>query len=322
MYTPKFCIVQSIVAALLFLCSSLVLAEKDDTAKHDATLVNVMHFNGTINNKQQVEADITLRGNEVSGYYRYSGDNGERGKLKGKRNGKYLEIDIYNWVSNIGEENKVTNNCSGTFDGYRIKGVCFNSTRSESHQVRLTSLANINAPYWRIKTDAIKCQEPYTRKICVTKVKLIDAKSNNTVQVLRGFTDAIFPSAMMDENQIILEDMNFDGYPDIRLTKDSSYVNVPYFYWLYSSDLRKFVRNEELEDYALDPEFNLRERKVLTHTRNGYQPVTSTYVYEDGKYVLTKRVEVWWDDKGNDHVTVTRYKAVNGKSVEIDKKSK
>ena len=66
----------------------------------------------------------------------------------------------------------------------------------------------------------------------VTSIK-VNKKGNSTdYQILKGFE-----ASVQENEQVIIEDLNFDGYSDIRLLQYlPETANIPFFYWLYNSE--------------------------------------------------------------------------------------
>jgi hypothetical protein len=81
----------------------------------------------------------------------------------------------------------------------------------------------------------------------------------------------------------VLEDMNFDGYTDLRV---QAFVpagpNIPYLYWLYDPKTGRFKGSRELEEIA-SPVFDPHERVIRSVNRNGAAVhVSRTYRWVDG----------------------------------------
>ncbi|MCK5719997.1 MAG: LysM peptidoglycan-binding domain-containing protein [Thiomargarita sp.] len=88
-----------------------------------------------------------------------------------------------------------------------------------------------------------------------------------------------------------VEDINFDGYQDIRLNKNSASELVEFFCWLFDPKTETFVLNYELSQlFAL--EFDAKKQYISSHLppEPDYQSV-DYYKFADGQLVLIRQVE-------------------------------
>ncbi|WP_438446969.1 XAC2610-related protein [Gorillibacterium sp. sgz5001074] len=90
----------------------------------------------------------------------------------------------------------------------------------------------------------------------------------------------------------VVEDMNFDGYEDIRIQNGTpAGRNIPYLYWLWDQGTASFVPNKDLEE-IVSPVFNPVSRTIETMERVGAGAYwEGTYQYKNGRPVLIKKVE-------------------------------
>ena len=85
----------------------------------------------------------------------------------------------------------------------------------------------------------------------------------NGIQVIKKGQTAIhqtlegFEAEVGKNEQVTIEDLNFDGQPDIRLMQflptDES---IAYFYWLYDTANDRYVRSTSLEEHIFSMELN------------------------------------------------------------------
>lgn len=107
-----------------------------------------------------------------------------------------------------------------------------------------------------------------------------------------------------------IEDMNFDGYKDLRIQQFlPAGPNIPYYYWLWDKNTSRYVRNKELEEIT-SPEFDDKDKVIKSTVRDSastyYERV---YKYIDGKPTLFRETERVADmDKKIWHVTVRELK--------------
>ena len=139
----------------------------------------------------------------------------------------------------------------------------------------------------------------------------IDDKINNH-QTLIGFNDL---DLVDDKGELELEDMNFDGYLDLKILinyPDMTKGDYSYIYYIYDKTQRKFIRNKVLDDIGI-AFFDATNQSVVKYDADGRgNEGTITYKWQDEKLHLTKEVRVYEDDIFVHH---KEYKVVNGKSV-------
>jgi|GEM_PF-2016968 hypothetical protein len=109
-----------------------------------------------------------------------------------------------------------------------------NFSKAEDIQENVTVVNNFNFELIGAITDKMKT---------VTSINIKKIGNSERHQTLDGF------EAKVQENeQVIIEDLNFDGYLDIRLLQYlPETANIPFFYWLYNPKTEKFERNLALE---------------------------------------------------------------------------
>ena len=96
---------------------------------------------------------------------------------------------------------------------------------------------------------------------------------------------------------IIIEDMNFDGYKDLRIQSFiSAGVNTPFYYWLWDDELSQYKRSEELEK-IISPEFDSEKETISSFVRIGAgNYLVREYKYIEGEIVLSKEEEIFYDN--------------------------
>jgi hypothetical protein len=129
-----------------------------------------------------------------------------------------------------------------------------------------------------------------------------------------------YPSCGLPKDQVfIVEDMNFDGYADIRLLQFlPAAPNLPYYYWTYDPTTQRFQRQKALEEIT-SPEFDSKKKLIYSFWRDGCcNHGLSTYKYMKGKPTLIEDSEVKEEDG---LVTTTIKKRVDGKMKLVKKKT-
>ena len=146
---------------------------------------------------------------------------------------------------------------------------------------------------------------------CVVK-SIIVTRLKDNIQIQTITPDENYPSCGLPKDQIfIIEDINFDGYNDIRLLQFlPAAPNLPYYYWTYNPPTQKFQRQKALEEIT-SPDFDPKKKLIYSFWRGSCcDHGHSTYKYINGKPTLVEETEVKEEDG---KVTTTLKKLVNGK---------
>ncbi|MFK7947973.1 MAG: hypothetical protein AB8G11_10300 [Saprospiraceae bacterium] len=119
----------------------------------------------------------------------------------------------------------------------------------------------------------------------VTSINILKKTDGTFFQTLNGF------QAIVQENeQVIIEDLNFDGYADIRLLQYlPEDANIPFFYWLYNPSSKSYERNEALE-IVRSPSIDDTNELILSQWGDGDSiQGTDYYQYSGSKLVIIKQ---------------------------------
>lgn len=81
------------------------------------------------------------------------------------------------------------------------------------------------------------------------------------------------------EGDLLLEDLNFDGIPDLRLLKTTGVVNSVYLCWLWDPDFQKFRFAFSLWGY--DVEVDPEQKRIITTARDAQTHITNYYEYDE-----------------------------------------
>ncbi|MCL1941760.1 MAG: hypothetical protein FWG09_07440 [Synergistaceae bacterium] len=156
-------------------------------------------------------------------------------------------------------------------------------------------------------------------------ITIKEAKSGKKIQTLTtsdfsSFGDDAWTFSR-DAIELIIEDMNFDGFADIRIVEFiPAGPNIPYICWVWDNVVKQFVHDKDLSDIA-SLEVDHENKWIECSNRvSANSHCIEYYRYIGGKLTLFKVVDVILDDDGG--TTVTR-ELINGKltetSREIDK---
>ncbi|VEJ56206.1 XAC2610-related protein [Pragia fontium] len=72
-----------------------------------------------------------------------------------------------------------------------------------------------------------------------------------------------------DDFQVVIEDVNFDGYPDVRISDNKGAANESYFYYLYNKKSNKYEKSDILSSYVVNPTVLYVDRAVTGFSRDG-----------------------------------------------------
>jgi len=137
----------------------------------------------------------------------------------------------------------------------------------------------------------------------------ITGKDGHAIQTIT--TGENYPGCELPENQqFIIEDMNFDGYNDIRLLQFMpAGPNLHYYYWLYDPRTGSFRQNTELEEIT-SPEFDSKLKLIYSFWRSSCcHHGLSTYRYVHGRPVMVEENSL---EETGDIIITTIKKRVKG----------
>jgi hypothetical protein len=135
-----------------------------------------------------------------------------------------------------------------------------------------------------------------TFQYTLTLIDKGDYRTVHTIAVTRRSdhrpVQTIYPRAnelrsWPEDEFFLMEDMNFDGFGDIRLLQfQHTFPNLPYYCWLYNPKTGTFQEEKALEDIT-SPDFEARDKRIYSVWRAGCcEHGTSTYAYLHGKVAL------------------------------------
>ena len=105
---------------------------------------------------------------------------------------------------------------------------------------------------------------------------------------------------------LVLEDMDFDGFADMRLMQYvSAGINIPYHCWLWDPLTHCFVYNEALSAIS-SPIFDPVGRQVLGFATGGAaEYIDTVYEYRGAELALVGRVTSGYDYEGGTLIVTT-----------------
>ncbi|RKZ78167.1 MAG: hypothetical protein DRR19_26890 [Candidatus Parabeggiatoa sp. nov. 1] len=134
----------------------------------------------------------------------------------------------------------------------------------------------------------------------VVKVKTIEIHRANESMPFQTLQTSATP--IFNDNAVVgfeLEDMNFDGYRDMRLMAFlSAGPNVPYLYWLFEPQTGQFVSNSAFAEIT-SPEFDAEKKQIISHWRDGAAHYGTDYyqVVDDKPILVRQKEEIYQNDE-------------------------
>lgn len=153
----------------------------------------------------------------------------------------------------------------------------------------------------------------------IKSIEVTEENKNGVIQTLS--TTAEEPAYTLD-SLFNVEDANFDGYKDIKLSSWSGATgNRGYNYWLFDPIKNMFVFNKDLSELS-NPNPDPKTKTISTHNNGGAVGcIYDDEIYkfdENGKLILVhKEEQVWADD--NVSFNRTTSDLLNGKMVTTTK---
>jgi len=151
----------------------------------------------------------------------------------------------------------------------------------------------------------------------VTSITILSVKDTNHKQVIiPGKNETVWPWTNSNkEERFIMQDMNFDGYNDIRLLNSTD--KFTYYCWIYQPATGQFVADTTLSRFV-NPQFDQDQKLVYRNVDLPNDKKTQLYQYINGKFTMIEEDEVSDDNNGKTS-TVTVKRLTGGKLQEVSK---
>ena len=144
-------------------------------------------------------------------------------------------------------------------------------------------------------TLRLRCEAEYSGGSWYYGVKAIDLLEGETylrtISILLTDAAAHFqegwdPDAAQEQTRcwkpdgnLTIEDLNFDGLPDLRLLSGTGVVNSRYLCWLWDTDFQKFIFTFSLVGY--DIQIDSEKQQIVTIARDAQTHITNYYEYDE-----------------------------------------
>ena len=302
---------------LILLCAQLSIAQ-------DPKVTSIINFTGTIGNYPvEMQFRLVQKKDSIDGEYYY---------VKSGRENKIFISGTFKNGNLLLEETAYDSKTkkylpSGYFKITAIKNTTISgtwgknkgeATKPNALKVKLVCRENLDVfdPF-KFKYSITKKQANYENmsEVAASYYSItsftIDSNNNNP-QKINGFKEL----DLLDETgEIELEDVNFDGYLDVKLMinyPDMSKGDYSYIYYIYDLKQAKFIRNFVLDDIGV-AFFDAPSQTVFKYDADGSgNEGTNTYKWQKDNLYLMKEERVY---EGDNFVHYKEYKIVNGKSV-------
>lgn len=255
---------------------------------------------------------LNLRNNNISNI----------GPLKKLKNLEYLEL-ADNIIVDITALDGLPNSAEIFIDGNPIDKEQYKNYKSKIENDLYT--VHVNKKIHKTMSEFDFAVQGYKdRQGSYIAKKVTISCQGKTLQEINFIEDELlgYPSSYDEEFGFVVEDMNFDGFKDIRIVQ---YVpaapNISYLCWIWDKKLKQFKEDKDLES-ILSPEFDHKKELIYSFTRgSASEHYEETYQYIDGKLTLIRTVATGYvNDEDPDNPYYMEYKLMDGEWKLIKKK--
>ena len=136
------------------------------------------------------------------------------------------------------------------------------------------------------------------------RLRILDAKTgeerqNFPLSYYNGpFWLTVLSPSMEVSSELVIEDLNFDGYKDFRILVDIGTAGTDvYQYWTWNGRAEQFDKNMELEELKLyNPKFNSENQTIVSYyADSATDSEERMYRYIDGTPKMVKWVKCSFD---------------------------
>jgi len=292
----------------------------------EAKIISIINFTGSIDKYPiEMRLEINQKSDSVAGEYYYK-KNGNTQKIMLEGMLKDGELNLQENTFNIAKRKYET---TGNFKLNYIDQISLNGTWQKSAKntlyltVKLAAKENLKAfnpsnyvfqyARNRAKLDYIPADAQYYFDLVSLKVFI-----NKSMRWM--FTD--FEDVYTKEAEIILEDLNFDGYLDFKVPiyyPGLAKGDYSYRYFIYYPEKRGFIQNTQLNEMGVVFFDAVRKEAQTIDADGSGNEGTKYFRWQNEKLFLIKEERVYENDI---YTHITSYKIENGKSelVKTEKK--
>jgi hypothetical protein len=172
--------------------------------------------------------------------------------------------------------------------------------------------------FYKLSVDSSIVDDDYECNVkTINVLHQPDLKTQQTIKLEKN----PFPCYWIEDEFFVIEDMNFDGYNDIRLMQSmGARGNTSYLFWLYNRDKKTFVRDSSLENLS-NPQFDPKEKKAYSYWSVGCCEYGSNiYQVVNGKLALVEDETMHLNMENEKEYILTIRKLVDGEMKIIEEK--
>ncbi len=153
-------------------------------------------------------------------------------------------------------------------------------------------------------------------------IQRVEISLDGKTQTIDSYGTEKLEAEVMDlkDSGFVIEDVNFDGYKDIRLMEGlMAGPDVPYIYWLFEPQQKSFVYSEAFSELT-SPVIDAQKKQITVPWRDGAMGTgESIYTVEKDKPVLIREETRYYQDNGSYKLTVKELK--NGEMQVVDEQT-
>lgn len=151
---------------------------------------------------------------------------------------------------------------------------------------------------FEVQASLVENTKPYTFKVYGDKEAQffsaygIEVQSpEGQSQLLQDF-ESMLP-ANTEADALTVEDLNFDGYADLRLMQYQSggSASVPFFYWLYHPESNEFIASKDFSSIK-SPQIDQENQRLISRSKTSASELTSEYYEVQGFSPILVRREI------------------------------
>ena len=166
---------------------------------------------------------------------------------------------------------------------------------------------------FKLTIDSILSADKVNYDCTVKTIDIYNLGSNTRLQTIIPGENSFFCS-MDTGSPFVVQDVNFDGWDDIRLMQFMpASAQLPYYYYVYDSVKKQFIVNKSLE-IITSPEFDYKNKLIKSTWKSGCcDHGMSEYQWVNGKPLLILETESAADPDHEGMYINTIKKRIDGK---------
>lgn len=136
--------------------------------------------------------------------------------------------------------------------------------------------------------------DPYMKWPVLDTVEI--CRNGDLSKPVQVFTDFTYDAEPPLDGALLMEDLNFDGWPDFRIFGYQARIGSGWFYWCWDPQTEEFVLHKEMED-VFSPVVDQAEQTIYSSQLYGIGGFHfSAHQWENGALVEARRFSAEWDE--------------------------